>query len=686
MTRARHKPIEVEVAAVSEKALLEAFSRDRALACATLFRHRHTNETPAFHVEMHDAWRSADEFVVIDAFREAAKSTTAEEFIAIEAAFENFRYLILGGETYGKACQRLEAIKYEIVTNSKLHSLFGDLRADKSAGQLWNEGFIELRNGVVIQAFGWEQEVRGWKHHNVRPDRCYLDDIENDERVKDQGAVNATMRKLYKQVLPAMDKQLRKVRVTGTPLADDCMIIRLHASSQWISYKFPICNGEVDDAQTVSLWPDRYPMQWIRAERDTYAEAGMLAEFNQEYLLIPAQTAGKPFLESDLVFEDVAPPVFMRRAVLLDPSRTTDLRSAETGYAEVGQLGSRIYVFESGAKKLQPSEQVAYIFDASARNGDCKVAVEQDGLNDWLMEPVRRASLERGLVVELKAINAPRDRDKISFITGLQPHFRGKNIIFVGPRARHGRLVQQLLNFPSGKLDAINALAFVQKVFAGTPVYPEFSTVNLLTDPLAGKKDELALAVNHDGRETVAALVAIGGQSKIVLNDWASALAPGEALRDIIALVKMLYPDKSVKVFVPAEQWDQADRMPLVPALRTLKAEVYRGGYASMCRGRLSVDLRTEWQGVRMLCVAKRATLTCNALAGDYCIPTGRDGRASEVAESGTSRTLCEALECLTAALSAVQNATALPAEARLAYTPGGVQYMTALPRVQRRQ
>jgi hypothetical protein len=667
--------------AINNKAMLEAFSRDRALACETVFRHRHVDETPGFHVSMHDAWRSADEFVLITAFREAGKSTTAEEFITLEACFQNFGYLILGGETYTKACQRLESIKYELSTNMKIYNLFGDMRGSKAKGQVWNEGMIELKNGVVIQAFGWEQEVRGWKHHDRRPDRCYLDDIETEERVRDMGAVDATMNKLYKQVLPAMDKKLRKIRVTGTPLADDCMVNRLKSKSHWTYFEFPICNGDPDDPKTVSNWESRYPMPWIRAERDRYAEMGLLSAFNQEYMLVAAQTVGKPFKEEYLVFEDVAPPVFMRRACLLDPARTTDVKNAESGHVEVGQLGSRFYVFESGGDSWQPSEQVDWIFDSSHRNEDCKVCVEADGLNDWLMEPVRKQSILRGNAVEIKAIFAPKDRDKVDFITGLQPYFKAGSIVFVGGRARHGKLVQQILNFPSGKKDVINALAFIQKAFAGRPVYPEFSAVNVLTDTVSGRNDQLALAVNADSRETVAALVSVSGVSKIVINDWASSMGPSDALRDIVALIKMLYPGKSLKVFIPAEVWDQQDRLPLLPAVRMMDLAPFRGGYASQCRGSLSLDIRTEWKGRRMFCVDRRATYTMNALSGDYAMQFERDGRQAGAPEVGTSRLIMEAIECLASALSSVQNASELPKDMPRGLTKGGTPYLTAMPR-----
>ena len=135
---------------VQDKALLRAISEDRALGSAMLFSHRHEFETPGFHVEIMDAWRAADELVLIEAFREGAKTTLAEEFLLMEGAFGNFFYTIIFGETYAKACQKIEAIAYEAKTNVKVRKLFGNVLAKKPI-----ENKIFFTSGALIEAAGW---------------------------------------------------------------------------------------------------------------------------------------------------------------------------------------------------------------------------------------------------------------------------------------------------------------------------------------------------------------------------------------------------------------------------------------------------------------------------------------------------------------------------------------------------
>ena len=130
---------------LSNELVLKQLSGDRALASAMLFPHRHSQETPEFHINIMDLWRSRDEFVVIQAFREGAKTTLSEEFLLIEALFKNFKYALVLGETYTKACQRIESLKYELLTNQKIYTLFG-----KQKGSTWSENKVVLPNGVAI--------------------------------------------------------------------------------------------------------------------------------------------------------------------------------------------------------------------------------------------------------------------------------------------------------------------------------------------------------------------------------------------------------------------------------------------------------------------------------------------------------------------------------------------------------
>lgn len=664
--------------ALTNASLLKSISDDRALGSAMVFAHRHPQASPGCHVEIMDLWRSQDEFVLIEMFREGGKSTLSEEFLLLEACFGNFGYCIVIGETYTKACQRLEAIKFEATRNMKLQGLFGRL---KESGRVWNENQMELSNGVLIEAHGWEEELRGFKWHDLRPDRAYLDDIENKERVKDKASVDASMKKVYLELMPAMDKVKGKIRITGTPLAEDCMITRIRENPDWTTRRYPICNGDIDDPNTVATWPERYPMEWIRQKRDEAERAGQLRGFLQEYMLMAIGTQDKPFDENHIREIALDPAPWMPKTVIVDPARTVDVKKSDrTGRVVLSRIGTKIFVHQSSGEYWKPNEIIEDLFTTSARYSNAVAAIEKNSLDEWLLQPLRAEMLRRGVSLALKPLSAPQDRDKVQFIMGMEPFFQAGDIVLVGGRGQHPQLVAEILNFPSGKRDILNALAYFQRVFSGAPVYEEFGQWNLIDGYEPSQQHALALTFNSTGSETTAALVCIEGERMVIVADWISPVPPAQAVPDIAQLVRAAFPRARVTAWLPADVFDQADRMPIVPALRAAKLNPMRGGYINVSRGSLSPMMRTESKGKRLLLVDSGATHTLNALAGGYNYPVNRTGNKDSLPESGPHRTLMEGLESATYVICSQQNHL-VPDGAHTAVNPQGAQYFTSLPR-----
>jgi hypothetical protein len=656
---------------------LAELSRDRALACEVFFSHRHEHATPDFHVEMMDLWACADECVLIEAFREAAKSTRAEEFLLLEGCFANFSYALIIGETYTKACQRLDAIQHEALANEKLRAAFGPLR-----GETWTENKAELRNGVLIEAFGWEQEIRGFNHRGHRPDRAFLDDVENKARVRSPEAVDASVRKLYLEILPALDKARRKVRVTGTELAPDCMLSRLANDPSWVARRFRLCDRDPCDPLANPTWPARYPLAWCRGEKHRYEQAGMLSEFNQEYMLEPSGATSRTFEESQIRFEATAPLAWMPRHLIVDPARTARESSSRVGRVAISRSGSTIYVHASRGDYLAPDKIIDALFEEHAAHPLAGCHVEKDSLDEWLLQPIRARMLASGVALPLRPLSAPRDRDKIAFIKALQPFFAAGDIVFVGTRANHAQLIAEILNYPQGKLDVLNALAYATRIFAREPVYPDFAAQHVAADlEPATAQTPLALAFQEDQSGCAAVLAAVEAGSLHVLADWSSPGAAADIVASVTALARTAYPNHRLSVFVPGDAFDLRERSTLVYALQAARLTPYRAPYARSNRGALAQLMRTLVKGRPRLRVDSRAQATASALAYGYGHPLLADGRPAPEPERTLARTLGEALECLTFAFIGTHNVpNELPEGASTALTPSGHRYITARP------
>ena len=677
-------PTDQQAQALDHKQLLRELSEDRALASRVIFGHRHSEETPPFHIEMVDLWRSSDEFLAIEAFRGAAKTTLSEEFLLLEALFGNFSYCLLFGETYTKACMRIEAIKHEITHNHKISELFGPLKCKP-----WNESQVGLPNGALLEAHGWEEEIRGYKHLNARPDRAHLDDIETLSSVRDTAAVDAGWRKLNQQLIPAMDKNKRKIRITGTPLADDCILHRCASTAEWVVAKFPIVTARgaegdaaIEHPTARATWPQRYPLTWVRTERERMANSGLLREFVQEFQLIAAQTQGKPFTEEEIRYEDIGPLTYAPKIYICDPARTATVgKSDRTGRVVVSRVGTRFYVYESSGEYWKPDAIVNDCFDTSQRHDDCEIAIERNSLDEWLMQPLRAEMVRRGFSLELTPILAPGDRSKEQFILGLQPYFKVGDIVLVGGKSKHQQLVQEILNFPAGKRDILNALAYVQRVFGGEPVYGEFGQDNIVSGHVPDRQSQLLLGMHATTSEICAVLIEVEGKHMTVLAAFQSTLGAEDAVSDITRLVVAAYPAQAVKVWVPADDYDQQGRVALVDSLRRARINVFRGGYITQSRGCLADMLRTQMAGRRLLRVASTANPALRALAGGYKRPLGKDGRPVGEPERNVARTLMEALETTVYAVQAGTLAAELPDGFGRTRNVHGVGYLSTVRR-----
>lgn len=636
------------------------------------------------HIEMMDIMASADPLVQIEAFREAGKTTKIEEFLILAGAFRNFEYGLLIGETYEKACQRLNAINHECVSNEALTHLFGPVLGRKTI-----ENKLYFKGGMMIQALGWEQELQSFKYRHYRPQFAVLDDVENLERVRDAAAVQESMDKLYQDLLPAMDQSRYKIINSQTRRAESCMVTTLAANEDWLYRGYPICNGDPFDPATVATWPQKYPMQWIREKMERYQRAGMMTAFLQAYMLQATDPAAKPFKQEMLAARDVSPHDFMPRFAIYDPSRTTNQRrtkgqdiSDRTGKVIVSRMGSKIVVHESGGFYWKPDEFLDDLFVTHERHHPAKMGVEKNSLDDWIMQPIRLQMLRRGISLPIVALQAPQDRSKEDFILGLQPFAEARDIVLIGGHLAHPQLVAEWCNFPQGPRDVLNALAYSLRMFAGHPIYEDFSGANIGEAPTPKRGETVYVGFNANPAETVAVAVVRTGRRTTVAVDFSQAGSIPDAVKGIGFELRANFPLAQFQVWVPAEVHDQWQRIPLVPALREAKFSPMRAEHVAVARGCLADRLRNTWRDQRLLIVDRRALLTLNALAAGYALAAEKGGRMAQTPEEGTSRLAAEALECMMAMLDRMPVTDGLPKGANVGHTPLGQAYITSNPRM----
>ncbi|HEX3982607.1 MAG TPA: hypothetical protein VHX12_02840 [Acidisoma sp.] len=652
--------------------IIRTLAADRVKMHRVLFAHRHKDSTPPFLVRMILDWHSPVANHCDIAFRGSAKSTTGEEAIILKALLREFQHCIIFGESADRACERLHSIRREFEKNQFIHQIFGHLR-----GQPWGDDQLELTTGIVIQAMGRGQAIRGTKQEISRPDLIFADDIEDRASVSTPEGRDKIQKWFLGDVLPACDPDA-KVRIAANALDPECLAVRLKASDSGFQVKtYPWEYIDRDGARQAT-WPDRFPLPIIDSTRKRMYALGRGREYQMEYMCEASPPEDKPF-RSDMFRTSghggSEPVIRTWQAVyaMLDPARTVRSTSATTGCAVWSWIGNRLIVWESWGRMLMPDEIVNAIFDIDAEFDPTMIYVEEDGLNEFLMQPIRQEQVRRGRTVPVKAVRAPKG--KMDFIRGLQPWFNAREVIFAKDLPD---LKQQLLGFPTGRIDAPNALAYAPRLRAGAPIYDGFSARNCNEDLRPAPNRPVWLALNATRTITTGVLLQVLDGSLRIYADWVSEGDCRETAPRIIQEVAM-ETGGAVRPIMGAIHSDPYNNVGLMQAVKAMPRECWSSGRPEDGRISLIALLGQELRGFPALLINKTARWTLNGFAGGYARAINKQGMLADHAEEGVYRTLMEGLESTVGLLSA-RGGDDDEAEKVYAWTPGGRRYLSALP------
>lgn len=613
-------------------ALIREFKFNRPAAHRHLFPHRHKDEDPAFHSDMMALLYDPHPRVAMMAFRGAAKSTYLEEYGLLRALFKEDIYTLIVGPRWESACERLAPIRIELETNDNLIDLFGDQKASP-----WSSDELKLACGPKIQAMGAGQSMRGKKDNSERPDAALIDDLEDEENINTEEARRKLERWLTGTLLPALHPTKGRVRFIGTAIHPKSLIIKKCSDPQWKSKIFPIVNIDLETGQEKSAWPARFPMEWVRQTRQDYLTQGNYIEWEQEYMCRAEDAAGKPF-QPRMIRVEPAPEIRLPVYMMVDPARTVKEKSARTGYAAWSWIGNKLIVHKAEGHFHKPDEIIKTILAWDARFEPIHVGVEAVGLEEFLMQPLRAACMAAGRPVPWMDIRAPKD--KISFIKGLQP-------LYVAGDVRHVEhlpdLESELLQFPTGRMDVPNALAYALRMRAGRPVYEDFTFRHIAPVLEASAALPRYLCVSARAAMTAGALVQyVDGVIKIYA-DWAYNEPPQECFERMLR--EAILHGGQVKVAAPAEQFDQYTNYGLPAAIKRQHITPIKTGASIKTEGQFREWLRKQIRGDVAVMVNDSARWTRNAFAGGYARKLDKGGKLADQPADDQYRLVMEALE-----------------------------------------
>jgi hypothetical protein len=163
---------------------------------------------------------------------------------------------------------------------------------------VWNEGEIIWKNSIIT-AYGLGTPVRVSKHAQHRPTLAILDDVETRGvftlvQNKDQEQFQQYRDYIYREVEPALDPKVGKVRYIGTVFSPDAILPYMMKSPAYFSRLWSIIMTDAN-GNDYSLWPERFPLEVLYNKRDELFAQGQADVWWSEYMNMPVAKETKMF-------------------------------------------------------------------------------------------------------------------------------------------------------------------------------------------------------------------------------------------------------------------------------------------------------------------------------------------------------------------------------------------------------
>lgn len=403
-----------------------------------------------------------------------------------------------------------DALRQALTTNKRITTLFGKIGAryvkrdvvDQFSRKAWVARFPTGGDPTFVLPRGALQQVRGLLYRDYRPDLVLIDDLEDELHLNSPEQRRRIREWFFGAVMETVSQEPGaswRIIFTDTVKHSDSVVEHIRELPDWTVVEAPICD---DKYRAVSFVPQEIVDEKLADAR----RRGQLDVFAREHMCKPIAAEAAAFKATDFQYFDESDPEFrkrlpfMRHVVIVDPAKTANMSSAETGFAvwSIDVQTNRMYVRRAFGQRLYPNEIYDVAFDLCDEFGALVLAVETTGLGEFIRQPFMSAARQRGRAVHFLDLRARRGAEELAGVEGgkaarvssLIPYYRTHRVF----HARTGceELEVQLLQFPrSRRWDVMDAAAYIVQVMEEMAMYfsPSSLDEDRYTEP--GEYDEI---------------------------------------------------------------------------------------------------------------------------------------------------------------------------------------------------
>lgn len=282
---------QLEPVMISPAELVRLAALNNDIYCRSFFPKTFRQPTPQFDKEI---WDVLDDptvrFANILGFRGSAKTTRARTFISKRVAYGLSRTILYVAASEDNALRSVRWLKRQVTHNPLWSSTFGLTKGDKWADNEIEVVHSKLDHPIWMLGVGiTSTNLRGINFDDYRPDLIVLDDTLQDENSatmeQREKLSNLVLGALKNSLTPATEEPNAKLVCMNTPQHREDYSQLAKRDPEFKTIEVPCWTRETWDLpveKQVSVWPERYPSETLRAEKLAALNRNKLSLFTRE--------------------------------------------------------------------------------------------------------------------------------------------------------------------------------------------------------------------------------------------------------------------------------------------------------------------------------------------------------------------------------------------------------------------
>jgi len=414
--------------------LLELCALDSRLYSRIFFPNTVRQSSPPAHDKIWDLLENPTKrYVNFRCFRGSGKTSILRLFASKRIAYGISRTILYVGASESHAARSIQWLRSAVERNKLFAQTFG-----LSKGKKWQETEIEIIHGsderpIWVLGVGITGNIRGINFDDYRPDLIILDDTITDENaatLEQREKVSSLILGALKESLtPATEEPNAKMANLQTPIHPEDAASEMEVDPQFETFTFSCWTEESAGGrleESVSSWPERFPTEMLRGEKQAAITRNKLSLFAREMecKLITPELAS--FRSTWLRLYDEPPdPRGFHNLLIIDPvpppsaaQMAKQLRGKDSeAHVVVGRKKGEYYILATEENKgHEPNWTVATALELARLHHCNRICVLAVGYETVLEGMLKREMARRGVYWAVELIKT-EGKSKFNRIT-----------------------------------------------------------------------------------------------------------------------------------------------------------------------------------------------------------------------------------------------------------------------------